>query len=375
MLKVICNQKNLIKAIAESQKAVSNKTTMDILKNFYIQAFKDGSMKITGYDLEISIESILEANVLEEGEVLINAKLFGDIVRKLPQSDIELSVQDDTLCISCGSSKFNLKYEDVRGYPKLPLIQDCSFVEVNQELFKQMVTETIFATSQDATKPVLMGELLEVKNNQLNIVAIDGYRLAVSTTNKLENDMPDSKLIIPAKALQSISSLLNSNVKSFKFGFSDKYVMFSIDDTVIKSRLLEGVFVEYQRLLPNNYNTLVVANRKELLNCIERASLLIANERNSLVKFVIRDNTLSVIANADYGNCNEEMNVTTEGDYLDIAFNSRYLMEALKVIDTEDIRLEFTSNVNPCIIKPVHSKTTDKDYTYLVLPVRIASNI
>lgn len=373
MLKVICTKKELVRAITESQKAVSNKTTMDILKNFYVQAF-NGVVKITGYDLEMSIESLLEANVMEEGEVLINAKLLADIVRKLPESEIHLSVEDNVLILQCEKSKFSLKCEDVKEYPKLPSIEDNSFIELNSAEFKQMINETIFATSQDVTKPVLTGELLEITNNKLNLVSIDGYRLAVSTS-VLESKVPDSRMIIPGKTLQNISSLLNTNTETFKLGFNDKYSMFVIGDTVIKSRLLDGAFIEYNKLLPNGHNTLVVANRKDLLGCIERASLLIVNERNSLVKLAVRDNSLSIFANADYGNCNEDMCVSLEGDYLDIAFNSRYLMEALKVIETEEVRIEFTSNVNPCIIKPVYEKETNKDYTYLVLPVRMASNI
>lgn len=372
MLKVICNQKDLAKAIGESQKAVSNKTTMDILKSFYIQAFNN-SLKITGYDLEISIESMFDTNVIEEGETLINAKLFGEIIKKLPQCEIELSMKDDILTIICQNSKFELKCENAVDYPKIPTASNDNLIEINQGIFKQMINETVFATSQDQTKPVLTGELLEINNDTVSLVAIDGYRLSVST-NKLSNSAGDSKIVIPSKTLQGIASLLNSNEETFKFGFNEKHAMFIIGNTTIISRLLDGSFIEYKKLLPKEHNSLVTANRKELLSCIERASLLIASERNSLVKFEIRDNVLHIISNADYGNCNEEMSISLSGDYLDIAFNSRYLVEALKVIDTEEITLEFTTNVNPCIIKPVSKNMDIKDYTYLILPVRMSSN-
>ena len=373
MLKVICNQKDLARVIGECQKAVSNKTTMDILKNFYIKAF-NGSLKMVGYDLEISIESMFDTNVIEEGETLINAKLFGEIIKKLPQSEIELSVKGDILTLICENSKFELKCENAVEYPKIPTTTDNSLVEINQSLFKQMISETVFATSQDQTKPVLTGELLEINEDKISLVAIDGYRLSVSTS-KLPHSIGDSKIVIPAKTLQGISSLLNSNDDTFKFGFNEKYAMFVVGNTTIISRLVDGNFVEYKRLLPKEHNSLVTANRKELLSCIERASLLIASEKNSLVKLEIRDNNLNIISKVDYGNCNEEMAISLEGDYLDIAFNSRYLAEVLKVIDTEEVALEFTTNVNPCIIKPVSENTEDKEYTYLILPVRISSNV
>lgn len=372
MLKVICNQKDLVKAIGESQKAVSNKTTMDILKNFYIQAF-NGSLKITGYDLEISIESMFDTNVIEEGEALINAKLFGDIIKKLPQSDIELSVDGDILTLICGKSKFQLKCENAVDYPKLPTANKNNLVEINQGLFKQMIHETVFATSQDQTKPVLTGELLEIKDSAISLVAIDGYRLSVST-NKVSNSIEDSAIVIPSKTLQDVSSLLTSNNDTFKFGFNEKHAMFIVGNTTVVSRLIDGNFIEYKKLLPKEHNTLITANRKELLTCIERASLLTASERNSLVKLEIRDNILNIMSNTDKGNCNEQMNISLSGDYLDIAFNSRYLAEALKVIETEEVTLEFTNNVNPCIIKPVSKDLEIKEYTYLILPVRISSN-
>lgn len=372
MLKVICNQKDLTKAIGESQKAVSNKVAIDILKDFYIQAVNN-SLKITGYNLEISIESIIDANVITEGEILIDSKLFGDIIRKLPVADIEISVEGEVLTIICENSKFNLKCRSSVDYPKIPSVPNDNLIEVNQGLFKQMINETVFATSQDQTKPVLTGELLEIKDGKLNLVAIDGYRLSVST-NKFESSIGDSRIIIPSKALRDISSLLNSSNDNFKLGFNEKYITFIVNNTTIVSRLIDGEFVEYRKLLPKEYHSLVTAKTETLLSCIDRASLLITSERNSLVKLEIRDNVLTIKSNADSGNCNEEMGISLLGDYLDIAFNSRYLTEALKVIETEEVTLEFTTNVNPCIIKPVSKGTEIKEYTYLILPVRISSN-
>lgn len=372
MLKITCNQKDLVKAIGESQKAVSNKTTMEILKNFYLKAF-NGTLEVIGYDLEVAISSLFKTNVVTEGEILINARLFSDIIRKLPQSEIELSVDGDILHIQCANSKFSLKCENAKDFPSLPEIDKNTSIEINQEEFKRMVQETVFATSQDATKPVLMGALIEVKEEELNFVAIDGYRLSISKNHMTTDIQGEYKVIIPGKTLNDVKSLLSSGEETFKFGFNNKYAMFVTDTTKIVGRLIEGDFIDYNRLLPTQHNSLVTLNRSEFLASIERASLL-SSEKNNLVKFLIRDNTLSITSNTDIGNAHEEINISLEGDYLDIAFNSRYMCEALKVIDTEEITLEFTSNVNPCIIKPVHARQSAREYTYLILPVRISSH-
>lgn len=371
MFKVICNQKDLVKAIGESQKAVSNKSTMEVLKNFYLKAF-NGSLEIIGYDLEVAISSIFETTIEQEGEILINAKLFSDIIRKLPQSQIELSVEDKELTIKCNSSIFNIKCEESSAFPDLPESLDNSLIEINQEMLKKMIKETIFATSQDITKPVLMGVLIEFEDTLINFVAIDGYRLAVST-NSLSGGITNTKIIVPAKTLNDVSSLLNSTNNIVKVGFNEKHIMFISENTKIIGRLIGGEFIEYKKLLPKQYNSLVTLKTSDFLSAIERASIL-SSGKDNLVKFVIRDNFINIVSNADNGNALETVDISLSGDYLDIAFNSRYICEALKVIDTEEITLEFTTNINPCIIKPIYKEEVTKNYTYLILPVRVSSN-
>lgn len=371
MLKLTCNQKDLVKAIGESQKAVSNKSTVEVLKNFYLKAF-NGALEVIGYDLEIAISSVFETNIVEEGEVLINARLFSDIIKKLPQSEISLTVDGSMLSIECENSKFNLKCDSTEEFPKLPKTDDYSLIELNQDEFKRMVQETAFATSQDSTKPVLMGALVEVKEEELNFVAVDGYRLSISNNNMTTGINEECKLIIPAKALNDVKSLLGSGDETFEFGFNDRHAMFKSGNTTVISRLIDGQFIDYVKLLPTSYNTVATLNRREFLSAIERASLL-SSEQNNLVKFLIRDKNISILSNTEFGDAHEEVSISLEGDALDIAFNSRYMCDALKVIDTEEIRLEFTSNVNPCIVKPVYAKPGAREYTYLLLPVRISS--
>ena len=357
-MKIICNQKLLANKIGIVQKAINSKTTLDLLKGVLIVTKQD-EIILKGYDLEIGIESHVPAEVIQEGSIVINSKLFGDIIRKLPDSFVEIETdEDNNVYINCLNSKFKINEDKLYSIP--------------QDVLKSMIKQTVFATSQDQTKPILMGELLEIENGNINLVAIDGYRFAVRSCqvdNLIHEDLK-AKIIIPGKTLIDVNSLLSSE-EEVKVGFNEKNAIFIINETKIITRLLDGEFIEYKKLLPREHNTRIKLNTRSLLDSIERASLLSQSERNNLIKLSIRDNTMAITSNTEKANVYEEVDLELEGEYLDIAFNSRYLLEGLKNIESEEIFIEFTTNVNPCIIKPVDGIK----YIYLLLPVRIASNI
>jgi len=368
-LKIICNQKLLAHKIGISQKAINGKTTLELLKGILISA-KDNQLKLTGYDLEIGIETYAQAEIIEEGEIVVNARLFGDIIRKLPDSFVEIETDNENnVYINCVNSRFKIKGDSAKEYPRLPEVKEEDLYNIPQDLLKNMIKQTVFAISQDQTKPILMGELLEIVDGNISLVAIDGYRLAVRSCT-VNNMMNNAKVIIPGKTLTDVNSLLSSE-DDVRLGFDEKNAIFIINDTKIITRLLDGEFIDYKKLLPREHNSKVKLNTKDLLNSIERASLLSQSEKNNLIKLSIRDDVMAITSNTDKGNVYEEVSLQLEGDYLDIAFNSRYFLEGLKNIDSEEIYIEFTTNVNPCIIRPAD----EVKYTYLLLPVRISSNI
>ncbi|SHH30461.1 DNA polymerase III subunit beta [Tepidibacter thalassicus] len=367
-MKIICNQKLLANKVGTVQKGVSNKTTIPILKGILIETI-DNKIKLIGNDLELGIETFLDGEIIEEGSIVIDSKLFGDIIRKLPDSFVEITTDtENNVYIKCENSEFKIKGHSSEEYPKLLDVDENRFYEISQNLFKNMIKQTVFAISQDETKPILMGELLEIENNNISLVAIDGYRLAIRS-DKIENFIGNSKVIIPGKALNEVNKIL-SEEGNFKIAFTDKHCLFLIKDTKIITRLLEGEFINYRQLIPREYNLRVQVNTKKLLNSIERASLLAKEGKNNLVKFSIRDDNMIITSNSEIGNVYEEVPILLEGEDLDIAFNSRYFIEALKIIDSEEIYLEFTTNVSPCILKPVD----EIEYIYLLLPVRISAN-
>jgi len=368
-LKIICNHKLLAHKIGISQKAINGKTTLELLKGILISA-KDNQLKLTGYDLEIGIETYAQAEIIEEGEIVVNARLFGDIIRKLPDSFVEIETDNENnVYINCVNSRFKIKGDSAKEYPRLPEVKEEDLYNIPQDLLKNMIKQTVFAISQDQTKPILMGELLEIVDGNISLVAIDGYRLAVRSCT-VNNMMNNAKVIIPGKTLTDVNSLLSSE-DDVRLGFDEKNAIFIINDTKIITRLLDGEFIDYKKLLPREHNSKVKLNTKDLLNSIERASLLSQSEKNNLIKLSIRDDVMAITSNTDKGNVYEEVSLQLEGDYLDIAFNSRYFLEGLKNIDSEEIYIEFTTNVNPCIIRPAD----EVKYTYLLLPVRISSNI
>lgn len=365
-MKIIINQKTLANKIGIAQKAINSKTTIELLKGILLVA-KNDQLKITGYDAEIGIETYTQAEVQEEGEIVVDARLFGDIIRKLPDSFVELETDNENnIYINCVNSKFKIKGYPAKEFPKLPDVEDGALCDIPQELLKNMIKQTVFAISQDQTKPILMGELLEIQDGNISLVAIDGYRLAVRTSN-FENPIQNVKVIIPGKTLIDVNSLLTSE-ESIGLGFNEKNAVFMIKDTKIITRLLEGDFIDYKKLLPKEYNTKVKLNTRDLLDSIERASLLSQTEKNNLIKLSIRDEIMAITSNTEKGNVYEEVALELDGDYLDIAFNSRYFIEGLKNIESEEIFIELTTNVNPCIIKP----SNGTDYTYLLLPVRVS---
>lgn len=368
-MKLICNQKILSQKISIVQKAINSRTTIELLKGILLST-ENGTLKLTGSDAEIRIETFVQSEIEEDGKIVLDAKLFGDIVRKLPDSFVQIETDaNNNVHIYCENSRFTIKGHSAEEYPAFSDVEESEMYAIPQELLKDMIKQTSFAISQDQTKPVLMGELLEATEGKASLVAIDGYRLAVRSCS-IDSFTKDIKVIIPGKTLVDINSLM-AGEGSINVGFTDKNAVFMIGDTKVVTRLLEGDFIDYNRLLPKEYNSRIKLKAKSLLNSIERASLLSQSERNNLIKLSIRDDVMVITSNTDRGNVYEEVALELEGEYLDIAFNSRYLMEGLRYIDSDEIYIEFTTNVNPCIVKPVD----EIDYTYLLLPVRMSSNM
>lgn len=366
-MKFICNQNELSQAINIVQKAVSTKSTLPVLKGIYLEAHNN-QLRLVGNDLSIGIDTVLSANIESEGSVVISSKIFGEIIRKLPNDNVSIEVDSSkNVHIECLGSKFNIQGQSSEEYPELPEVDENNSYDIDSDLLKNMIRQTIFATSQDESRLVLTGVLVEIKNRVISMVAIDGYRLALKT-GTLGSDI-ENKAIIPGKTLSEVGKIISAFDKenSIKISFTDKHILFKVDNIKVISRLLDGDFIKYDQIIPNEYKTKVVVNTSDLQSSIERASLLAKEGKNSSIKLIFTDNLLNITSNVEIGNVNEQLSIKLEGQDLEIGFNPKYLIDALKVIDSEEIIIELSTSVSPCIIKP---KDND-NYIYLVLPVRI----
>lgn len=363
-----CEKTSLQEAISTAQKAVTGKSTMNILEGILLIA-KDNELTIIGSDIDLSIETKAKINVIEAGSVVLDSKLFGEIIRKMPNSEVIVkTLENNSVEIICEKSNAILKYMNPDEFPNIPNIDETILFGISQKLLKNMIRSTIFATAQDEIRPILTGVKFEVSNKKLNLVALDGLRLA------LRNEEVDNNIsinaVIPGKTLSEVSKILEDTDENVNITFTQNHILFNLGETKIISRLLEGEFINYNSIIPDEYNLKVVVKRNELFDCIERASLMAKEGNTNLVKLSIKDDLLIITSDSQLGKAREELNVIMQGEPLKIAFNAKFLIDVLKIMDEEEIVLELTSSVSPCVVK-----NKDKNNcTYLVLPVRFVGN-
>lgn len=368
-MKFTCNQQILTKAINTVSKAVTNRTTIPILKGILLKA-KDNKLILTASDLDLSIEKTIHTHVSEEGEIVVLSKLFGEIIRKLPNEDITIELKEENnISIECSTSQFNIVCFPSDEFPNIGEIEEQSKLVLNRELFKEMIKKTSFAASLDESKGVIVGVLIELEENFLNMVALDGFRMAV-VKEEMKNS-EEKKIIITSKILNEINKII-SEIEDENVGIilDNKKAIVSLEGTRIVLRLLEGEFIKYKDIIPKESKTTVIINRVDFLESIERASLFAKEGKNNLVKLSIEENNMMITSRSEEGNVKEDVIISTEGEGLDIGFNSKYLIDILKVIDDSSIRLELNTSVSPCLVKPVEGD----QFVYLILPVRLSAN-
>lgn len=364
-MKVICSKEHLIEGINIVQKAVSTKTTLSILEGILLEA--NELFKLTGNDLEIGIECYVEADIKEKGSIVLNSKMFGDIVRRLPDSEVLIEVlSNNSVIIECENSHFQLKGIPSDTYPTLPSIKKENAFFIKQKTARDMIRQTLFAVSIDENRPILTGSLLECKENNVTFVSIDGFRLALRKS-KIENENQSFNVVIPGKTLNEIVKILQPVEDKISIYSTQNQILFDIGNCKVVSRLLEGEYLNYNSIIPKEFETKVRVQTKEILSSLERASLITAEEKKYPVKFNVLEDKIIISSNTEIGAVREEVRVDTTGNKLDIGFNPRYFIESLKVIEDEEIDIYFTSSIGPCTIRPIENN----DYAYMILPVRI----
>lgn len=369
-MKFTCNQQTLTKALNTVSKAVTSRTTIPILKGILLEVNQDNTLTLSASDLDLSIEKRIEVNAEEVGSVVVSAKLFSDIIRKLPNEDIQIEEQENnTIVIKCLASEFTIVGQPADEFPNIGEINEEKKLSLEKDLLKEMIKKTSFAASIDESKGIIVGVLIEMEEESLNMVALDGFRMAI--TREFMKNEENKKIIIAARILNEINKIISENEdsKDIYFILDEKKAVFLLDETKIVLRLFEGDFIKYNDILPKEHKCRVKVNRSELMNSIERASLLAKEGKNNLIKLSIFRDKIIITSRSEEGNVKEEVFIEKDGIDLDIGFNSKYILDVLKVVSDENVVMELNTSVSPCLIKPVEGR----EYEYLVLPVRISS--
>lgn len=368
-MKIEIVNRDFNEAVNIVSKAVSTKSAIPVLEGILIKTNRD-KIELVGYDLDIGIRTSIDARVVEEGEIVINARLLSDIVRNAPGEYVTIESDNmKNVTITSDNSEFKVIGVDAVEYPEIPVLQEEETLEIAQSTFKKMIRQTIFATAQVDTNPVMKGILFELSENLMKMVALDGYRLAMRS-EKIENNKI-FKFIVPAKTLQEISRILSDDEEeTVKILIGKRHIMFEIGKYTVISRLIEGEFINYEIAINKTCNTTAVVDTSSLIDTVERVSLLINDRISSPVTCIFEDNTIKTYCNTTIGHASDEIFADITGNRFEVSFNNRFLLDALKVCDDTSIKIELNTVISAITLKPVEGD----DFLFLVLPMTMRKN-
>lgn len=365
-MKFICSTQQLSQACQNVQRAASGKTSIPAIEGIYIQGY-DSKLTLTGYDLEMGITTTLDARTEENGATVLNAHMLSDILRRLP---------GDTVTVECDSRQIaTIKSADVKyqligispeEYPELPSVSNGYPINIDQDLLKDMIRKTIFAVAVKDTKLVHTGVKFEIGENQLRLVAVDGVRLALRNETINYTDEP-LQFVVPAKTLSEVVKLMNEEGGNVNIGVGKRHIVFELEGYSIISRLLDGEFLNYKSAIPSMTKTVVKVNTRSLMDSIDRTSLIITDRLKSPVKCIFKNNTIDISSVTSLGSANDRISAEIEGEDCTIGFNNRLMIEALRVCDTDEVKIMLNGSIQPILIVPPEGES----FIFLVLPVRL----
>ncbi|MFV0342887.1 MAG: DNA polymerase III subunit beta [Anaerocolumna sp.] len=367
-MNIICSKSELQNHVNIVLKAVPAKSTMPILECIIIDV-KEDEIKLIANDMELGIETIVKGEILETGSVALNAKVFSEIIRKLPENDVTIKVDSNySITILCEKAKFVISGKSSEEFPFLPKIDKVNGVKLSQFTLKETIRQTVFSISDNENNKIMTGELFEIIDNELKVVSLDGNRISIRKVI-LNTNYDQIKVIVPGKTLNELSKILSGEFEDeITLYFTDNHIIFEFDNTIVLSRLIEGEYYKINQMLSSDYETKVTVNKKELLSCIDRATLLVKETDKKPIIVNINDRFIELRINSNIGSMNEEIDIAKEGKDIQIGFNPKYVMDALKVIDDEEIEIYLINPKAPCFIRD-----KAENYIYLILPVNFNS--
>ncbi|MDY2910781.1 MAG: DNA polymerase III subunit beta [Agathobacter sp.] len=368
-MKLICSKANLLKGVNIVSKAVPTRTTMAILECILIDA-STNEIKLMANDMELGIETKIEGEIVERGVIALDAKIFSEMVRKLPDNDVTIETDSSfKTVISCEKSKFNIIGKSGDDFSYIPYIERNDSIVISQFTLKEVIRQTIFSISDNDNNKIMTGELFEINDNQLKVVSLDGHRISIRTI-ELKNHYENKKVIVPGKTLQEISKIIPGSAEEDVIIYiSDNHIVFEFETTTVVSRLIEGEYFKIDQMLSSDYETKVKINKRELLNCIDRSTLLVKEGDKKPIIMNITDGNMELKINSFIGSMNEDIDIEKDGKDIMIGFNPKFFIDALRVIDEEEVSLYMVNPKAPCFIKD-----EEGTYTYLILPVNFSTS-
>lgn len=366
-MKIICNSAELSEACQNVQRAASAKTAIPAIEGILMSA-KGNTLILTGYDLEMGITTSIPANIEEEGELVINAHMFSETLRKLPENVVSIDSDSRQIAsISCGEFESTLIGISAEEYPELPSVTGGYPISITQGLLKDMIRKTIFSAAvKDNSKVVHTGVKFEIEENHIRLIAVDGVRLAIRN-EKIDYSGENLSFVVPAKTLSEVMKLMNDDEDTVTLGVGKRHIIFEVGGYNIISRLLDGEFLNYKSAIPSSTKTVITVDTRRLIDSIDRTSLIITDKIKSPVKCAFEDNMIKISSITSLGTANDRIYANIEGESCTIGFNNKYVLDALKVCDTDEVRIMLSGPIKPILIVPQQGD----EFIFLILPVRL----
>ena len=369
-MRFTCEKNMLVQGLNIAGRTVAQKSSLSVIEGVLCKAGE--GLSLTGYNMETAITYLIEADVSDPGQCILPAKLFGDIIRRLPEGPVTVVVDDNyKVSIRAGFASFTISAESADDYPDLPDVSDGRAIRIPQSALKELIAGTIFAVSENQGRPIHTGVKFEVKDDTVSAIAVDGFRLARRTFHTAEPTGRDLSFVVPAAGLKEVEKILTDSEDNVGFTLGGKHILYQIGNATLVCRLLEGEFLDWRKVVPFNCPIKLIANVSDLASSVDRVGLIVSEKYKSPVRCVFSNQVLSMRTNTTIGAAEDRCSIAGDGKELEIGFNVRYLADALKVVPAEEVTLELTNGLSPIVLTPVDDK---KDFAYMILPVRIKNS-
>ena len=366
-MKFTCEKSILQAAVNTASRAVPSKSSISALEGLLITSGE--KLRITGYDLKKAIYTDIDADIVTGGSMVINARFFGEMIRRMPDGIITISSdENNNITAKCGKSEYNFIGLDQGDYPEMPRFSEINYIEIPQNILRSMITQTIFAVAKEEIRPIYTGTLFDIEDGNLTLVSVDGYRLAKRSETVNTEKMENCSFVVPGFALSDIEKICEDSDETVKISVGEKHISFTINDTVVITRRLEGEFLNYKKSIPEAFKYEFKVEKSEIISVIDRVALMLSEKSGSPIRMSFNDGIINCLCVTPIGKAEDVCVCSGDGEGLEIGFNDKYLLDAFKNADADELQICLNTSSSPCILKAADDSGK---FTYMILPVRL----